>query len=156
MLNLLYSTLFPLPLLQSKQTISLVLMILHFNAINIFTSWNLPQLWNIWGQEIRNRDYRTRYTTHETFLAFLIALVDGRQATQMTVRPNEEEQIQMIIKNLLPSYHRFTITYFSHYWPNFKKIIALAMQEEDSVNSGMLKNEETPKSKRLQTIWWFQ
>ena len=74
----------------------------------------------------------------------------------MTVRPNEEEQIQMIIKNLLPSYHRFTITYFSHYWPNFKKIIALAMQEEDSVNSGMLKNEETPKSKRLQTIWWFQ
>ena len=25
------------------------------------------------------------------------------------------------------------------------------MQEEDSINNGMLKNEEAPKSKRLQT-----
>ena len=70
----------------------------------------------------------------------------------MTVRPNEEEQIQMIIKNLLPSYHRFTIIYFPIiYWPDFKKLIALGMQEEDSINNGMLKNEEAPKSKRLQT-----
>ena len=125
-------------------------MIRHFNAKNIFTSWNLRQLWNIWGQEIRNRDYRTRDITRETFLAFIISLVDGGQATQMTVRPNEEEQIQMIIKNLLPSYHRFTIIYFSHYWPDFKKLIALGMQEEDSINNGMLKNEEAPKSQRLQ------
>ena len=97
-----------------------------------------------------DRDYRTRDTTRETFLAFIISLVDGGQATQMTVRPNEEEQIQMIIKNLLPSYHRFTIIYFSHYWPDFKKLIALGMQEEDSINNGMLKNEEAPKSQRLQ------
>ena len=55
-------------------------------------------------------------------------------------RPNEEEQIQMVVKNLLPLFHKHL---FAQYFPNFKALIIAGTQVEDVVNNGILKNEES-------------
>ena len=63
----------------------------------------------------------------------------------MTNRPNEKEQIQMVVKNLLPIYHKHL---FAQYFPNFKDLIVAGTQVEDVVNNGILKNEESYSSKK--------
>ena len=57
----------------------------------------------------------------------------------MITRPSEEEQIQMVVKNLLPIFHKHL---FAQYFPNFKALVIAGTQVEDAINNGMLKKEE--------------
>ena len=57
----------------------------------------------------------------------------------MITGPSEEEQIQMVVKNLLPIFRKHL---FAQYFPNFKALIIDGTQVEDAINNGMLKNEE--------------
>ena len=59
--------------------------------------------------------------------------------------PNEEEQLTMVVKNLLPIYHKYL---FAQYFPNFKALIAAGTQIQDAINNGTIKNEDAPKFKR--------
>ena len=60
-------------------------------------------------------------------------------------RPSEEEQLTMVVKNLLPVYHKY---FFAQYFPNFKALIAIGTQIEDAINNGTIKNEDPPKFKK--------
>ena len=65
-------------------------------------------------------------------------------------RPNEEEQLTMIVKNLLLEYHKYL---FAQYFPNFKALIwgfnfKAGTQIEDAINNGTIKNEDAPKFKK--------
>ena len=60
-------------------------------------------------------------------------------------RPNEEEQLTMVVKNLLPIYHKYL---FAQYLPNCKAFIATGTQIEDAINNGTIKNEDAPKFKK--------
>ena len=57
----------------------------------------------------------------------------------MIMRPSEEDQIQMVVKNLLPIFHKHL---FAQYFPNFKALVIASTQVEDAINNGMLKKEE--------------
>ena len=57
----------------------------------------------------------------------------------MIMRPSEEDQIQMMVKNLLPIFHKHL---FAQYFPNFKALVITSTQVEDAINNGMLKKEE--------------
>ena len=57
----------------------------------------------------------------------------------MITRPSEEEQIQMVVKNLLPIFCKHL---FALYLPNFKALVIVGIQVEDAINNGILKNEE--------------
>ena len=59
----------------------------------------------------------------ESFSAFITKW--RSKATQMMNRPNEEEQLTMVVKNLLPIYHKYL---FAQYFPNFKALIAAGTQ----------------------------
>ena len=63
----------------------------------------------------------------------------------MTDRPNEEDQIQLVVKNLLPVYHKHL---FAHYFPNFKALVGAGTQVEDAIADGTIKTEEIQRSRR--------
>ena len=54
----------------------------------------------------------------------------------MMNRPNEKEQLTMVVKNLLPIYHKYM---FVQYFPNFKALIIVGIQIDDVVNNGTKK-----------------
>ena len=60
-------------------------------------------------------------------------------------RPSEEEQLTMVVKNLLPVYHKYL---FARYFPNFKALITAGTQIEDAINNGIIKNEDPPRFKK--------
>ena len=60
-------------------------------------------------------------------------------------RPNEEEQLTIVVKHLLPIYHKYL---FAQYFPNFKVLIVAGIQIKDAINNGTIKNEDTPKFKK--------
>ena len=60
-------------------------------------------------------------------------------------RPSEEEQLTMVVKNLLPVYHKYL---FAQYFPNFKALIATRTQIEDVINNGTIKNDDPLRSKK--------
>ena len=60
-------------------------------------------------------------------------------------RPSEEEQLVMVVKNLLPVYHKYL---FAQYFPNFKALIVAGIQIEDAINNGTIKNEDSPRFKK--------
>ena len=53
----------------------------------------------------------------------------------------EEEQLTMVVKNLLPIYHKYL---FAQYFPNFKALIAAGTQIEVAINNKTIKNEDAP------------
>ena len=57
----------------------------------------------------------------------------------MMNRPSEEEQLTMVVKNLLPVYHKY---FFTQYFPNFKALIAAGTQIRDAINNDTIKNEQ--------------
>ena len=63
----------------------------------------------------------------------------------MMNRPSEEEQFAMIVKNLLPVYHKYL---FAQYFPNFKVLIAARTQIEDAINNGTIKNDDPSMFKK--------
>ena len=64
---------------------------------------------------------------------------------QMMNRPSEEEQLTMVVKNLLPIYHKYL---FAQYFSNFKALITAGTQIEDAINNGTIKNEDPPMFKK--------
>ena len=60
-------------------------------------------------------------------------------------RLSEEEQLAMVVKNLLPVYHKYL---FTQYFPNFKALIAAGTQIKDTINNGTIKNDEPPRFKK--------
>ena len=79
----------------------------------------------------------TKQQPKESFSTFITKW--RAKAAQMITRPSEEEQIQMVVKNLLPIFCKHL---FAQYFPNFKALIIAGTQVEDAINNGMLKNEE--------------
>ena len=63
----------------------------------------------------------------------------------MINRPNEEEQLAMVVKNLLPIYHKYL---FAQYFPNFKALIAAGTQIDDAINNGTIKNDDPPRLRK--------
>ncbi|XP_023913708.1 uncharacterized protein LOC112025290 [Quercus suber] len=67
------------------------------------------------------------------------------KAAQTMNRPSEEEQLAMVVKNLLPVYHKYL---FAQYFPNFKALIIAGTQIEDAINNGTIKNEDSSRFKK--------
>ena len=63
----------------------------------------------------------------------------------MMNRPSEEEQLTMVVKNLLPVFHKYL---FDQYFSNFKTMIAIGTQIEDAINNGTINNEDPPRFKK--------
>ena len=63
----------------------------------------------------------------------------------MMNRPSEEEQLTMVVKNLLPVYHKYL---FAQYFPNFKALIVARTQIKVVINNGTIKNDDPLRSKK--------
>ena len=63
----------------------------------------------------------------------------------MMSKPSEEEQLAMVVKNLLPIYHKYL---FAQYFPNFKALIAAETQIEDAINNGTIKTDDLPRFRK--------
>ena len=71
--------------------------------------------------DITRRDLET--TKQEPKESFFTFITKRRvKATQMMSRPSKEEQLAMVVKNLLPVYHKYL---FAQYFPNFKALIVV-------------------------------
>ena len=93
---------------------------------------------------VMRRDLETtKQEPKESFLAFIAKW--RSKVAQMMNRPNEEEQLTMVAKNLCPTYHKYL---FAQYFPKFKALIVAGTQIEDAINNGTIKNEDAPKFKR--------
>ena len=87
--------------------------------------------------DITRRDLKTTKQQYkESFSTFLTRW--RAKAAQMPNRPTEQEQIDIIIKNLLPMYQTHLQT---QYLPNFKALIQTASKVEDLVQSGHIQDE---------------
>ena len=65
------------------------------------------------------------------------------KAFRMVNRPNEKDQINIIIKNLLPSYNsRLLLSPIS----SFKELCDCVARIEDAINNGQLENGESKPS----------
>ena len=94
--------------------------------------------------DVTRRDLETtKQEPKESFSAFIAKW--RSKTAQMMNRPNEEEQLTMVVKNLLPIYHKYL---FAQYFPNFKALIAASTQIEDVINNATIKNEDAPKFKK--------
>ena len=71
--------------------------------------------YNIKVDVIRRDLETTKQESKESFFAFITKW--RSKAEQMINRPNKEEQLTMVVKNLLPIYHKY---FFAQYFPNFK------------------------------------
>ena len=60
-------------------------------------------------------------------------------------KPSEKEQLAMVVKNLLPIYHKYL---FTQYFSNFKTLIAARTQIDDAINNGTIKNDDPPRFKK--------
>ena len=86
--------------------------------------------------DVTRRDLETtKQAVNETFSSFITRW--RIKASQMANRP-KEEQIQMVVKNLLPIYHEHL---FAHYFQNFKALIGAGTQVEDAIANGTIENE---------------
>ena len=85
--------------------------------------------------DITRKDLETtKQEPKESFFTFITKW--RSKATQMMNKPNEEEQLTMVVKNLLPIYYKYL---FAQYFPNFKALIAAGTQIEDTINNGTIK-----------------
>ena len=90
--------------------------------------------------DITRRDHETtKQELKESFSTFITKW--RAKAAQMMSRLNEEEKLAMVVKNLLPIYHKY---FFAQYFPNFKALIAAGTQIEDAIKNGTIKTDEPP------------
>ena len=70
--------------------------------------------------DVIRRDLETmKQELKESFSTFITKW--RSKTAQMMNNPSEEEQLTMVVKNLLPVYHKYL---FAYYFPNFKALIA--------------------------------
>ena len=94
--------------------------------------------------DVSRRDLETtKQGLKESFSTFITKW--RSKATQMMNRPSEEEQLTMVVKNLLPVFHKYL---FDQYFSNFKTMIAIGTQIEDAINNGTINNEDPPRFKK--------
>ena len=58
----------------------------------------------------------------------------------MANRPTEQEQVDIIVKNILPVYHNYLMT---QYLPNFRALIATVSKIKDCIQNGQIKDESS-------------
>ena len=96
------------------------------------------------GVDITRRDLKTmKQEPKESFSTFITKW--RSKAAQMMNKPSEEKQLAMVVKNLLPIYHKYL---FAQYFLNFKALIATRTQIEDAINNGTIKNEDPSRFKK--------
>ena len=94
--------------------------------------------------DITRKDFETtKQELRESFSTFITKW--RAKAAQMMNRPSEEEQLTMVVKNLLPVYHKYL---FAQYFPNFKASIAAGTQIGDAINNGTIKNDDPLRFKK--------
>ena len=94
--------------------------------------------------DITRRDLETtKQEPKESFFTFITKW--RAKAAQMMGRPSEEEQLDMVVKNLLPVYHKYL---FVQYFPNFKALIVVETQIEDVINNGTIKTNDLPRFRK--------
>ena len=94
--------------------------------------------------DIIRRDLETmKQELKESFSTFITKW--RSKVAQMMNRPTKEEQLTLVVKNLLPVYHKYL---FAQYFPNYKVLIATRTQIEDAINNGTIKNEDPPRFKK--------
>jgi len=94
--------------------------------------------------DVIRRDLETtKQGVNKTFSTFIIRW--RQKASKMTDRRNKEDQIQLVVKNLLPIYHKHL---FAHYFPNFKALVGAGTKVEDAIADGTIKTKEIQRSRR--------
>ena len=94
--------------------------------------------------DVTRRDLETtKQEPKESFFTFVTKW--RSKVAQMMNRPSEEEQLTMVVKNLLPVFHKYL---FDQYFSNFKTMIAIGTQIEDAINNGTINNEDPPRFKK--------
>ena len=94
--------------------------------------------------DITRRDLETtKQEPKESFFTFITKW--RAKAAQMMSRPSEEEQLAMVVKNLLPVYHKYL---FAQYFPNFEALIAAGTQIKDAINNGTIKTNDLPRFRK--------
>ena len=82
--------------------------------------------------DVTRRDLETtKQDSKETFLSFIMRW--RAKAVQMTARPSEEDQLQMVVKNLLPTYNKHALV--CAILPTFKALVAASTQIEDALQT---------------------
>uniref|UniRef100_A0A2N9FIR5 RNase H type-1 domain-containing protein n=1 Tax=Fagus sylvatica TaxID=28930 RepID=A0A2N9FIR5_FAGSY len=98
--------------------------------------------------DVTRRDLETtKQDPKETFSAFITRW--RAKAAHMPNRPNEEEQLQIVVKNLLPVYNKHL---FAQYLPNFKALVKAGTQIEDAIEVGIVKVEDFQRAKKFTPI----
>ena len=109
---------------------------------DIFHEFHNQYKYNI-EVDVMMRDLETtKQEPKESFSTFIIKW--RSKATQM-MNWLSEEQLTMVVKNLLPVYHKYL---FAQYFSNFEALIAAGTQIEDAINNGTIKNEDPPRFKK--------
>ena len=98
--------------------------------------------------DVTRRDLETtKQDPKETFSSFITRW--RAKAAHMPDRPNEEEQLQIVVKNLLPVYNKHL---FAQYLPNFKALVKAGTQIEDAIELGTVKVEDFQRAKKFTPI----
>ena len=94
--------------------------------------------------DIIRRDLKTtKQELKESFSTFITKW--RAKVAQMMNWLSEEEQLAMVVKNLLPVYHKYL---FAQYFPNFKALIVVGTSIEDAINNGTIKKDDPPRFKK--------
>ena len=94
--------------------------------------------------DITRRDLET--TKQEPKECFSTFITKWRaKAAYMMSGPSEEEQLAVVVKNLLPVYHKYL---FSQCFPTFKALIAAETQIEDAINNDTIKIDDLPRFRK--------
>jgi len=110
------------------------------NWEDICNAFNTQYHYNLEVDVTRRELETTRQKNNEPFSSFLSRW--RVKAAQMINRPSEQEQVDIIIKNLLPIYQSQLQT---QYLPTFQSLIATATKVEDIIQLGQLKEDSYKK-----------
>ena len=103
---------------------------------DIYNAFNKQYRYNL-EVDVTRRDLETtKQYPKESFSSFLQRW--RAKAAQMVNRPTEQEQVDIIVKNLLPVYQTHLLT---QYLPDFRALIATVSKIEDCLQNGQIKDE---------------
>jgi len=145
--------------LDKKQTLHAFPLSLTGGASRWYYSLNLSKT-KVWNElvelfmdqfifntmiDVTLRDFKTtKQGVRETFSGYMMRWKG--KVSRMVNRPNEKDQINMIIKNLLPSYNSWLL---SLPISSFGKLCDCGTRIEDAINNGQLeKGESKPSIKK--------
>lgn len=102
--------------------------------------------------DVTKRDLEsTKLQPNETFSEYITRW--RKRASQMTTRPLERGQLEMIVKNLLPEYQKHM---YAQYLPDFKALIEIGYRMEDGIQSGVFQDKSSNTSNRYRKLQELQ